>query len=329
MQEEERYFGSVRFFKNMILLFFLVCILVPTVFAFYWSARAKRAEAERDAAEEQSASQAQRLQKAEQTAAGLSGQLAEQKAQQKEIDRLLSSETPDYQSLYPDFYAGSPLPDAVETDGVIYLTFDDGPSVNTEQVLSILDEKNVKATFFVVGKSDETSIARMKEIAAAGHTLGMHSYSHEYATVYASVEDFLADFYKLFVLLRDEVGVTPTVFRFPGGSLNNYDSGIYEEIIAEMLRRGFRYYDWNLSAQDAASPSPSAEEILDGILPYAPGKKRAVVLMHDSASCRTTVEALPTLIDELRDMGFTFDRLDRSVKPVTFAYRWKGGGSNG
>lgn len=103
-------------------------------------------------------------------------------------------------------------------------------------MLKILDEKGVKATFFVIGREDETSIQRIKKAAAAGHTIGMHSYSHDYEKIYTSVEDFLDDFYKLFVILRDEAGVTPTVFRFPGGSLNNYNQGVYKEIIAEILR---------------------------------------------------------------------------------------------
>ena len=149
----------------------------------------------------------------------------------------------------------------------------------------------------------------------------MHSYSHDYEKIYTSVEDFLDDFYKLFVILRDEAGVIPTVFRFPGGSLNNYNQGVYKEIIAEMLRRGFRYYDWNLSAEDAAKKSPSASTIVEGITSYSAQKKHGVVLMHDSAHCKTTVEALPALIDTLREQGFDFAPLDRTVRQVSFHYR--------
>ena len=203
----------------------------------------------------------------------------------------------------------------------VALTFDDGPSDRTDEVLKILDEKGVKATFFVIGREDETSIQRIKKAAAAGHTIGMHSYSHDYEKIYTSVEDFLDDFYKLFVILRDEAGVTPTVFRFPGGSLNNYNQGVYKEIIAEMLRRGFRYYDWNLSAEDAAKKSPSASTIVEGITSYSAQKKHGVVLMHDSAHCKTTVEALPALIDTLREQGFDFAPLDRTVRQVSFHYR--------
>lgn len=216
----------------------------------------------------------------------------------------------------------TPLPDIEDAGKTIYLTFDDGPSDRTDEVLKILDEKGVKATFFVIGREEmrPPSSASKRPLRQAT-SIGMHSYSHDYEKIYTSVEDFLDDFYKLFVILRDEAGVTPTVFRFPGGSLNNYNQGVYKEIIAEMLRRGFRYYDWNLSAEDAAKKSPSASTIVEGITSYSAQKKHGVVLMHDSAHCKTTVEALPALIDTLREQGFDFAPLDRTVRQVSFHYR--------
>ena len=247
MQSNEPYIGSVRFFKNIIFLCCILGVLIPTGLALRWRSRAKTAESllaqnavvltgeEDEAASEAEAASAET---------------------EPEADRSDEQEPLSYQLLYPDFYAPTPLPDIEDAGKTIYLTFDDGPSDRTDEVLKILDEKGVKATFFVIGREDETSIQRIKKAAAAGHTIGMHSYSHDYEKIYTSVEDFLDDFYKLFVILRDEAGVTPTVFRFPGGSLNNYNQGVYKEIIAEMLRRGFRYYDWNLSAEDAAKNRP-------------------------------------------------------------------------
>ena len=129
------------------------------------------------------------------------------------------------------------------------------------------------------------------------------------------MEAFLEDYYQLFTLLRDQVGVTPTVFRFPGGSLNGHNRGVYQEIIAEMLRRGFVYYDWNLSAEDALGVSPTKEEILRSVLDSAAGKSRGIVLMHDSAHCVTTVETLPEMIDGLREQGFQLRPLDRRSGP--------------
>lgn len=313
MESKEPYIGSVRFFKNIIFLCCILGVLIPTGLALRWRGRAKTAEG--------LLAQNTIVLTGEEDTAASEAEAASEEAE-PEADSLDAQEPLSYQLLYPDFYAPTPLPDIEDNEEkTIYLTFDDGPSDNTDQVLKILDEKGVKATFFVIGREDETSIQRIKKAAAAGHTIGMHSYSHDYEKIYTSVEDFLADFYKLFVILRDEAGVTPTVFRFPGGSLNNYNQGVYKEIVAEMLRRGFRYYDWNLSAEDAAKKSPSASTIVEGITTYSAQKKHGVVLMHDSAHCKTTVEALPALIDKLREQGFSFAPLDRTVRQVSFHYR--------
>ena len=88
-------------------------------------------------------------------------------------------------------------------EGTVYLTFDDGPSDNTDAILDILAEKDVKATFFVVTQGGGTAVDRLKRIAAEGHTLGMHSFTHKYQQIYSSVEAFLEDYYQLFTLLRD------------------------------------------------------------------------------------------------------------------------------
>lgn len=312
MESKEPYIGSVRFFKNIIFLCCILGVLIPTGLALRWRGQAKAAES--------LLAQGRAIALEDEDAVASEAEAASEETE-PEADSLDDQEALSYQLLYPDFYAPTPLPEIEDKGKTIYLTFDDGPSDRTDEVLRILDEKGVKATFFVIGREDDLSIQRIKKAAAAGHTIGMHSYSHDYDKIYTSVEDFLADFYQLFTLLRDKAGVTPTVFRFPGGSLNNYNQGVYKEIVAEMLRRGFRYYDWNLSAEDAAKKSPSARTIVEGITSYSAEKKHGVVLMHDSAHCKTTVEALPDLIDALREQGFAFAPLDRTVRQVSFHYR--------
>lgn len=234
-----------------------------------------------------------------------------------------SAEGLSYQLLYPDFYAPERTETAqIQSEGVIYLTFDDGPSQNTDKVLKILQEKDVKATFFVTGRSDEVSAQRLRAIVEQGHTLGMHSYTHDYDTIYASVEAFLADMYRVFNMIREATGVTPTVFRFPGGSINGYNSGIYQELTAEMLRRGFVPYDWNMSAQDATAKPLSVETVIQNVMSSAGGQSFGIVLMHDSSARKTTVQALSTIIDRFRAMGFQFDRLQPEVKPVLFSIKY-------
>ena len=202
----------------------------------------------------------------------------------------------------------------------VYLTIDDGPSENTQAVLDILDRYGCKATFFVVGTGrTAANQERMRQIVAAGHTLAMHSWSHDYKKVYASVEDFLEDAYQLYQYIHEVTGQYPRIFRFPGGSINGYNRGVYQEIIAEMTRRGFVYFDWNASAQDATlyprSPSAIASDCLRGV-----GRDLVVVLAHDSAARGTTVDALPAIIQGYQNAGYTFAALHPGVTPVTMGY---------
>lgn len=226
---------------------------------------------------------------------------------------------PEYAALYPDLYAPAWAGEPVAGGRVCCLTFDDGPSANTDRVLEILDRYGVKATFFVVGKTGPADQERMRKIVAAGHTLAMHSWSHNYRTLYASVDAFLAEFDQLYRWIYEVTGTRPSVYRFPGGSLNGYDRGVYQEIIAEMTRRGFVYFDWNASAQDATvKPLPAAAvaaNCLKGV-----GKDLAVVLCHDSAARGTTVDALPAVIEGYQAAGYTFSALHPGVRPITFGY---------
>ncbi len=228
---------------------------------------------------------------------------------------------PEYTRLYPDFYAPAWEGEAVAGGKVCCLTFDDGPSANTDRVLEILDRYGVKGTFFVVGNSASTAAGqeRMRQIVAAGHTIAMHSWSHDYKKLYASVDSFLEEFNSLYQWIHEVTGVYPSVYRFPGGSINGYDRGVYQEIIAEMARRGFVYYDWNASAQDATvHPRPSADIAADCL--RGVGRELVVVLCHDSGARGTTVDALPAVIQGYQNAGYTFSPLHPGVEQVTFGY---------
>lgn len=308
------YIGSVRFFKNLILLVVLLLIAIPVGLCVHWKTQLSQAE--------------QSILKLEAESAQISAQLTNLAAAQEvsceetaeEEKKSLSVDAPAYQSLYPDFYAPEPIPEGVRTDGVIYLTFDDGPSARTAEILTILKEQNIKATFFVVGFDDEQSRQWMREIVDQGHTLAMHSYTHDFSTIYSSVEAYLDDMYRLFTLIRESTGVTPTLFRCPGGSLNSYNYGLYQEILAEMLRRGFIPHDWNLTNQDTLGIKLSVDTLISNVVDNAAQVSRGVVLMHDAAGKYNTVAALTPTIEQLRAMGFEFDRLTPEVTPILFSY---------
>ncbi len=180
----------------------------------------------------------------------------------------------------------------------VYLTFDDGPSAYTDDILDILDAYGVKATFFVVGKKGYTE--QYQRIVEEGHTLGMHSYSHKYQEIYSSVDAYRQDMDKLHDYLYELTGVDCKIVRFPGGSSNKKTSRVnMQEFIRYLDEVGIQYYDWNVSSGDAAAMPISAEQIADNVLKHVDRYNTVIVLMHDAAGKKSTVEALPTIIESI------------------------------
>lgn len=229
-----------------------------------------------------------------------------------------SSYTPDYQEEYPDLYAGASYPDQKQVSKTVYLTFDDGPSDLTPEVLDLLDKYNAKATFFVVHTDDAEYTSYLKEIVNRGHTLALHSYSHNYSKIYQSVDAFLEDFEKVYNWVYEETGQRATLFRFPGGSTNG-KSYIVKDIIAEMERRGFIYYDWNVSSGDGSNLT-TTENILENVGSNVGFFDQPVVLMHDGAGKTATLNALPTLLENLANQGYEFRALDETLKPIQYRH---------
>ncbi|WP_343208861.1 polysaccharide deacetylase family protein [Anaerolentibacter hominis] len=225
---------------------------------------------------------------------------------------------PGYESKYPSLYASEMYMPKVDRSKVVYLTFDDGPSDLTPEILDILDEYNVKATFFVIQKTQQSSVDAYNEIVKRGHSLAIHTASHVYTQIYASVSAYLKDFNTIYNYLEEKTGVRCRIFRFPGGSVNSYNKNYYNELIDEMERRGFVYFDWNVDSGDARGKA-TAKEIKKNVLDEVHGKTGAsIVLMHDTNVKQTTVEALPEIIKTLQDEGYTFRVLDENVKPIQF-----------
>lgn len=179
----------------------------------------------------------------------------------------------------------------------IYLTFDDGPSANTDSILDILDEYGVKATFFVVGKDGYAN--QYKRIVEDGHTLGMHSYSHKYSEIYSSLEAYKQDLTKLHDFLYELTGVDCNIVRFPGGSSNTVSKVDMSELIAYLDEQNMIYFDWNVSSGDATGKHTSAEKIANNVLASIDKYNNVVVLFHDAAGKESTVEALPIVIESI------------------------------
>lgn len=225
-----------------------------------------------------------------------------------------------YQTLYPEMKADNTGAFEEGNAKAVYLTFDDGPSSNTEEILDALAEHDQKATFFVVGKNIEGREETLQRIVDEGHTLGIHGYSHDYDEIYSSVDAFLEDFHEAYQAVYDACGVYPTVFRFPGGSINAYNRDVYQPIIAEMIRRGFVYYDWDVSGGDATGDDLSAEEICENVVQGVSETEHPVVLLHDAADKDATAEAVSEIVEQLLDIGYYCDKLTPNIQPITFSY---------
>lgn len=196
----------------------------------------------------------------------------------------------------------------------MYLTFDDGPyGENTDRVLTILKERNIKATFFLVGENVERNPEMARRIAEEGHTIGIHCYSHDYKKIYESVESYVQDFEKAYEVIKEAAGVEAKFFRFPGGSVNAYNKRVCKDIAEKMTEMGFIYYDWNASLEDAVQ-NPDPEQLIANAKESTLGRQNVVMLAHDVVYA--TGICLEELLDELPE--YEMKVLTEDVEPVHF-----------
>lgn len=198
---------------------------------------------------------------------------------------------------------------------IAYLTFDDGPSENTVNILDILDRYKVKATFFVNGKEGSTNEERYKEIVNRGHSIGLHSYTHDFGLVYESMESFSQDTENIHAYIQEVTGVDTHLYRFPGGSSTTRTTHMLE-YIEYLENNGYKYFDWNVSSGDAVSEPLAADAIVENVMNGVTGHNRVIILMHDSAAKDTTVEALPIIIENLISEGYEILPIVETTTPV-------------
>ncbi len=194
---------------------------------------------------------------------------------------------------------------------VVYLTFDDGPSENTKRILDILAQYNAKATFFITGANEDCR-PYIKEAYEAGHTIGLHTYTHDYDKVYESDEAYFDDLEKIGEVAKEQIGFVPCFIRFPGGSSNmvsaKYNKGIMSRLVEAVQEKGYQYYDWNLDSGDAAGCGK--EEIEQNAA--TDKMNHIMILFHDTQTKDATVEALPTILEYYKGLGYEFCAIDRS-----------------
>lgn len=195
----------------------------------------------------------------------------------------------------------------------VYLTFDDGPSANTDTILDILADNNVRATFFCIAQKGEANEKRYQRIVSEGHTLGMHSYSHVYKTVYADMESFQKDVTGISDYLYQITGVRPKFYRFPGGSSNTVSTVPMKECIRYLNQSGLTYFDWNAQNDDATGKSYTASQLVEHAMSSVKAAgNNVVLLMHDEQTKTATAQSLPKLIRQLKNAGY-------DILPITDA----------
>jgi len=239
-----------------------------------------------------------------------------QKVTYKVIDKA-GNETIVTRTVYVKYPTVS-APSGIYKNSMIYLTFDDGPSNVTGQVLDILKEKNVKATFFVINNSDSLNYL-IKRAYDEGHTIGLHSNTHRYDLIYSSVDNYFNDLNAIGNKVKKITGVESRIIRFPGGGSNlvsaNYSIGIMKVLTNEVLARGYHYFDWNVDCGDAGG-SKNSQDVYKNVVNYLNHNQTNVVLMHDFQNNYKTLNALRDIIDYGIENGYTFAALDMNTPLV-------------
>ena len=198
-----------------------------------------------------------------------------------------------------------------------FLTFDDGPSSNTSQILDILNERGIKATFFVLGSNVEKNPEMVKRMYDEGHFIANHGYSHVYETIYQSPQAVLDEYNRCNQVVRDALGeqeYNSHLFRFPGGLVGGKYADVKNQANDLLLQNDVVHVDWNALNGDSETTSPTIEYEVQRIQETVGEKQSVVILMHDAQAKTVTVEALPSIIDYLKGQGYEFKNFYEIIK---------------
>ena len=207
----------------------------------------------------------------------------------------------------------------------VFLTFDDGPSNSTEKILNTLKEKDVHATFFVLGSSIEKDSKRqeyLKEELKSGNAIANHSYSHDFKKLYPgnklNIDSFMNELNKTNDIMKSILGeeFDCKVLRMPGGygTRKYYKDPSLKEFDDTLQENGIINVDWNALDGDAEGKPYSTEEMLNYVKKTSKGKNHVVILMHDAAGKEKTVEILPQIIDYYKNEGYEFKVIKNTSK---------------
>ena len=303
-KKDENRAARISRLKKMIVSVFLVLLLVPIILSVVALCKVHSLE--------------QQLKAANQTLQLLTSKINDLYQEQEESG---NEETETVSVIQEDVYGEAETVEVLadNSNGMIRvcLTFDDGPSSNTDDILDVLGYYGVQGTFFVNGKPDMADA--YCQIVEEGHTLAMHSYSHDYSEIYGDLDSFIDDLDRIQNFLYETTGEYCTYYRFPGGSSNTVSDVEMERCIRYLDACGITYYDWNVDSRDATSGGRTVDQIVEQVISSvsAGDSDTYIVLFHDSADKVTTVEALPIIIEKLMEMdNVIIVPIDEYVTPV-------------
>lgn len=206
----------------------------------------------------------------------------------------------------------------IHASKLAYLTFDDGPThVVTPTILDILKKENVKATFFVVGKEIEGREVILKRIYTEGHSIGLHTYSHNFKKIYRSCDEFIDEMKKTSDKIKEVTGFAPKIIRFPGGSskrLNDFT-------LTDIHKNNYKVYDWNVNIWDGINPNLSVSELIKNSHTIKGNKNQAIILMHCNSNNKNTVKALSGIIKYYRDLGYEFKGITEATPEYYYKFK--------
>lgn len=271
-----------------ILVAFLVMLMIIAIYTTDTLKRLKQAKAY----EAQVISYQQELEKQEQQK-----KIEEEKKKQEKMPKLTETGKENMKHIYTSDKKRA------------FLTFDDGPSSNTTQILSILQERNIKATFFMLGSRVEAMPETVKQVFEQGHFIANHGYSHVYSQIYACPENVLDEYNRTNTAIQQAIGepdFNSHVFRFPGGLVGGKFAEIKQQAKQLLEQNNIINVDWNALTGDAERQNPTPDQVLEGLQRTSQGKHSIVILMHDAQAKQITVETLPQVIDYLTEQGYEF-----------------------
>ncbi len=202
---------------------------------------------------------------------------------------------------------------------IVYLTFDDGPiPIVTDKILDVLKAEDIKATFFVVGKEIEEREQILKRIYEEGHTIGLHTYTHNFNKLYRSSDIFISEMLKEQDMIRQLLDITPKVVRFPGGSAGR----MTQDLLDRLHNNEMKVFDWNVDLQDGVQDGISVQQIVENGTNFNPKFSRVIILAHTNSNNMNTAKALPEIIRYYKERGYEFAPIGEDTKE--YYYKIKG-----